>query len=369
MRLLAPTAESAGTRIATELVAACRSRDREERLAWFEWLTEALAPEREPLAGAARAYLRASTPMNADRLTQASEPARQMLLRRLNTAPGGTALLIELRCDLLAMLGRHRHLAPLENDLSHLLASWFNRGFLSLRQIDWASPATLLERLIAYEAVHEMQGWGDLRRRLEDDRRCYGFFHPSMPDDPVIFVEAALTRRLPDTIAEILHAPVDPARARSADTAIFYSINNCQPGLRGIGFGNLLIKQIIADLQAECPSIRRFATLSPVPTFRSRWVGSHHELQKSEIAASCAQYLLTNRFASKNSPIDPVAHFHLSNGARLGRILTDADPSDAGRRQSYGMMVNYIYDPDSIEANAFAYHCDGTVPHDLNISW
>lgn len=365
LRLLAPAAQASGTRIAADLVSACAALDRDKRHAWFEWLTETLAPPPGPLTEAVRAYLAQPTTTHAAQVTRAAEPPRQALLRRINTAPGGTRLLIDLRRDLLALLKAHRHLAPLEDDLVHLLASWFNRGFLSLRRIDWSSPATLLEQLIAHEAVHEIKGWDDLHRRLEGDRRCYGFFHPALPDEPLIFVEVALTNGLPVAIADILDAPVVADAASGADTAIFYSISNCQAGLRGIGFGNLLIKQIIADIREQRPAISRFATLSPVPTLVG-WLKERGRSESGDLASLCCEYLTTNRLTVPGMRIDPVAHFHLSNGARLERILLDADRSARGRAQSHGVMVNYVYEPATIETNALAYEVDGSVASVVN---
>lgn len=355
-RLLAPTAESAGTRDADTAVRLIPQLDAEERAGWFSWLTVTLAPPPVPLANAARAYLAEPTPITACDLAEAAEPPRQALLRRINTAAGGTLLLVTLRAEVLKLLPTRPDLAPLEADLKHLLTSWFNRGFLSLVQIDWTSPAALLEKLIAYEAVHAIRNWDDLRRRLQPDRRCYAFFHPALPGEPLIFVEVALMNGLPSAIGQILDAPM--SKAEDADTAIFYSISNCYAGLRGISFGNLLIKQIVSQLDAELPALTRFATLSPVPTLK-RWYDRH--CPKVDIAEACFKYLTTNRLTESGACIDPVAHFHLSNGAQLERIMLDADSSSIGLAQSYGAMVNYVYDPTSMETNAVRYVTDGIV--------
>jgi malonyl-CoA decarboxylase len=360
-RVLAPAAESSGTRVAADLVATAAALEPAERLAWFEWLTQELAPAERPLSEAARSYLAAPSPHAAARLTRAAEPPRQALLRRMNTADGGTALLVSLRAELLALLPDHPQLAPLEDDLAHLLASWFNRGFLSLQRIDWRSPAALLEKLVAYEAVHAIRDWDDLRRRLERDRRCYGFFHPAMPGEPLIFVEVALTKGLPSAITEILDAPLSSGDA--ADTAVFYSISNCHAGLRGVSFGNLLIKQIVGELRAELPSVTRFGTLSPVPTL-AQWLRSHGA--DRDLVSSCERYLMTNRLGAEGTRIDPVAHFHFSNGARLERILPDADTSGKGRSQSRGVMVNYVYELADIESNARSYLTTGNVASSLD---
>jgi malonyl-CoA decarboxylase len=271
----------------------------------------------------------------------------------------------------------------LDADLAHLLASWFNRGFLTLRRIDWHTPAIVLEKLIAYEAVHQVRGWGDLRRRLEADRRCFAFFHPALPDEPLIFIEVALTRGVSDTVQPLLDpdAPVDdPARA---DTAIFYSITNCQQGLRGVSFGNLLIKQVVEELRRRLPRVHQFATLSPVPGFGAWLTNVQGELKRvargsamletlSRLKAAdwhrdaqaapalkpllmqlCACYLLQS--AGEGEPADPVARFHLGNGARMERLNWLADVSEQGMRRSAGLMVNYVYDPDDVEKNHEAY--------------
>jgi malonyl-CoA decarboxylase len=320
------------------------------------------------LETAARSCLAQATVANAALLTRAAEPRRQQLLRRLNTAPGGTALVVGLRAQLLGELAAHPALMPLEEDLRHLLGSWFNRGFLELRRIDWQSPAAILEKLMAYEAVHAIRGWDDLRSRLADDRRCYGFFHPALPGEPLIFVEVALTDNMSATIAPLLDerrvvATVPPT------TAIFYSISNCQPGLRGVSFGNLLIKQITTLLAAEFSSLSCFATLSPVPGFR-RWL-DRHELSAGGpeyLMRLCVRYLTTNRLAEASGTPDPVAHFHLSNGAHLERVNPGADLSEKGARQSHGTMVNYRYDRDSIDRNMASYAQDGTVPRSTAVN-
>lgn len=359
-RLLGPTGEAEGTGLATRLAAACRAFDDNQRLLYFQWLVDSLRPPGDVLEAAARSYLAQPSVGNAALLTRAAEPHRQQLLRHLNTASGGTALVVGLRAQLLGELAGHPALTPLEDDFRHLLGSWFNRGFLELRQIDWQSPAAILEKLIAYEAVHAISGWDDLRSRLADDRRCYGFFHPALPGEPLIFVEVALTGDMSRAIAPLLDERRVVATI-SPTTAIFYSISNCQPGLRGVSFGNLLIKQITMLLAAEFPSLRCFATLSPVPSFRS-WLDGHQLSNAPEdLMRLCARYLTANRLAVASATTDPVAHFHLSNGARLERVNPGADLSEKGARQSYGMMVNYCYHRDSIDLNMARYARDGVV--------
>ena len=372
----------------------------------IEFLSEKFLPAEGPLRAAAQAYLAEPTSERATQLTEAAEPARQELLRRMNMAQGGTAALVAMRKDLLVHLRREPNLKSLNSDLRHLLASWFNRGFLELRQIDWQTPAAVLEKLIVYEAVHEIHGWDDLRRRLAPDRRCFGFFHPALPGEPLIFVEVALTSGLTSSVQSLLVREGDERseheRERAADTAIFYSISNCQDGLRGISFGNFLIKQVVEELKAELPGLIRFSTLSPVPGFR-RWLdrqlvtGGAAELVRSdEIEAAlraaqsavgdgsavdklrgllaserwwenpacadalrgplsrlCAIYLTTP--TERRGPADPVARFHLGNGARLERLNWLGNVAPRGIAESFGIMVNYADDPEQIEANHEAF--------------
>lgn len=286
-------------------------------------------------------------------LNEATESPLHMLIRQLNLAPQGTQRLIAMREDLLGA-GKTPGLQELDREFEDVFESWFNAGFLELRRIGWDAPAAILERIIQYEAVHSISGWDDLRRRVEPaDRRCYGFFHPQMADDPLIFVEVALTDHLPNAIAEIIgeaRETIDPHEARYA---IFYSISNCQEGLRGIPFGNFLIKQVVGVLKRELPQLDRFATLSPVPGF-ARWLakerGDTAAPAADELRREAARYLVEARSA-KGGVADPVARFHLGNGARLEAIHTRGDLSAKGLRESHGVMVNYLYDLDEIEAN------------------
>ena len=319
------------------------------------------------------------------RLVHVVESPRQELFRRLNMASGGTAALVEMRRRILPQLNARTHWAGIEADLEHLLASWFNRGFLVLARIDWRTSALILEKLLQYEAVHAIQGWTDLRRRLQADRRCFAYFHPSLPDEPIIFIEVALTHGISDTVQPLLDvdSPVaDPARA---NCAIFYSITNCQEGLRGISFGNFLIKQVAEDLGREFPRLKTFSTLSPIPGFRA-WLHDKDTLDRlarypggaalakqlqaldepdwhtrSDLAQAledpllrlCAYYLLHAK--RDGEPLDAVARFHLGNGARMERLNWLADASRLGLARSAGIMVNYVYRLDEIEHNHEAY--------------
>ena len=290
----------------------------------------------------------------------AAEPKRQELVRRVNRVTGATGRIVSIRADLRRLAkgedeGEDANaLGALDEDFRHLLGSWFNRGFLILRPITWDTSAALLEKIIAYEAVHDIDGWGDLRRRLEPpDRRCFAFFHPAMPDEPLIFVEVALTRGVPGSIRDILDEGRDPIAADEADTACFYSISNCQPGLAGISFGNSLIKQVVADLREELPQLGTFVTLSPIPGLR-RWAegfGLAGEMDTAEAARRLAARYLLEAKDGGGAPRDPVARFHLGNGARLHAIHAEADPSERGVRQSGGTMVNYLYDLPRVAEN------------------
>jgi malonyl-CoA decarboxylase len=362
--LLSRRGDVSGARLANEVVDAYKSLDAAEADAFFDRLVATFSPDLETVRTAAAAF--ASDPSRAGllRLQQVTESPLQELFRRWNMATGGTASLIALRQRLLSTLAQHPERRRIDDDLMHLFRSWFNRGFLVLQRIDWRTPAVILERLIEYEAVHQIQGWRDLRRRLEADRRCFAFFHPVLPDEPLIFIEVALTEGMTKEVRPLLdpEAPVgDPA---NADTAVFYSITNCQEGLRGVSFGNVLLKQVVEELGREFRRIRTFATLSPITGFRT-WATSrepqwaHVDLTdapaatRRELTALCAQYLLHAR--RNNEPADPVARFHLANGASLERLNWMADPSRAGIQRSFGLMANYVYRLDDLEANHEAY--------------
>jgi malonyl-CoA decarboxylase len=259
--------EASGVAIASELLRRYRGLNPEARLGFLKFLSRTMQPDPAEVARAAKSYLSGPETMSLKALQRAVESPRLEFFRRLNLAPGATAEIVKMRRDLIAT--GDPSLGPLDSDLRHLLASWFNRGFLVLRRIDWHTPAVILEKIIAYEAVHEIKGWDDLRRRLDpDDRSCFAFFHPSLIDEPLIFVEVALMADVPAAIGEVLgEAPKNGDRARNPTTAVFYSISNCQEGLRGISFGNFLIKQVVEDLVKERPSLKTFVTLSPAPNF------------------------------------------------------------------------------------------------------
>ena len=374
--LLSERGEAAGTALARQALEACLALDRDERDAMFDALTRDFSPEPERVGKAADAYRREPGPATLIRLQETVEPPRQELFRRLNMAPGGTGALVELRRRLLRELRAHPEWAALDFDLLHLLRSWFNRGFLVLERIDWRTSAMVLEKLIAYEAVHEIKGWPDLHRRLEADRRCFAFFHPSLPDEPLIFIEVALAHSMSARVQPLLDVDTPVGDTDEARCAVFYSITNCQDGLRGISFGNFLIKQVAMELQRELPQLRGFATLSPLPGFR-QWLErqrvagiealAQRGWQKAKesdalpvlLQQLCAYYLLHAK--QGRQPLDPVARFHLGNGARLERINWLGDTSDNGIARSAGLMVNYVYRLDEVERNHELFMNDNRV--------
>jgi len=371
--LLSERGEAAGATLAREAIRAIEALDEAQHEPFFDALTSEFSPAPAAVARAAQAYQAEPGPRTLARLQRVVEPIRQELLRRLNMAPGGTAALVAMRTRLLEQLGAHPAWRAVDDDLLHLFRSWFNRGFLRLERIDWRTPANVLEKLIEYEAVHAIRGWDDLRRRLQSDRRCFAFFHPALPEEPLIFIEVALTRALPARIEPLLELAAPIEDPELATHAIFYSITNCQDGLRGISFGYFLIKQVAEDLHAQLPKLKTFATLSPVPGFAAWLTGlrKRGELTLPELdtpgwpqagdpdvlakplAPLCAHYLLHARRGDE--PLDPVARFHLGNGAMLERVNALADRSKAGLGRSAGMMVNYVYRLEDVEKNHEAY--------------
>ena len=413
--LLSERGEASGAAVARELMKVVTALTPEERAKFVVFLSEGFQPDQTKLVDAATRYLEQPSAKNAATLAEASDPPRQELLRRMNMAERGTAALVKLRSDLRSLMHDHPEVSSLDSDLRHLFTSWFNRGFLELRQIDWHTPAAILEKLITYEAVHEIQGWDDLRRRLAPDRRCFAFFHPALRDEPLVFVEVALVSGLASDVQALLDRDNDVAKQRQSaaevDTAIFYSISNCQDGLRGISFGNFLIKQVVEVLRAELPNLTRFATLSPIPVF-SRWLegrfklglpatlsdaekntlleqtglteASDGELLQEVLEAAdwrhsqeaiaiikplllrlCAHFLCQSPKGLART--DPVARFHLGNGAKLERINWGANLSERGIKESYGLMVNYLYDPAMIEENHEQFTREGKIARSTEI--
>ena len=394
--LMSVRGEASGVAIARQLLNALRKTSSQDRRAFFHFLADEFQPDARAVASAAKAYLERPSPATLAALQSCAESPRLEFFRRLNLAPGATAEIVELRHEVLRYASNDEGMAALDGDLQHLLHTWFNRGFLVLRRIDWQTPAAILEKIIAYEAVHEIKGWDDLRRRLDPvDRRCFAFFHPALVDEPLIFVEVALMAGIPAAIAPVLEARHrDEPLNEPPATAVFYSISNCQDGLKGISFGNFLLKQVVEELGRELPSLKTFVTLSPVPSFARwldraladtgdlnisaedrrnlamlrdpRWIevasarGPQSDAIKSSLMALAAVYFLSARSAD-GRPVDPVARFHLGNGARLERINWLADVSERGLRDAHGLMVNYCYELSDIAKNHEAYAFDGTV--------
>jgi len=388
-RLLSERGEANSVAIASQLVARFGSLPDDQQGGFFDRLSRDFSPDPQAVLSVAQAYAQDPSAENLIRLTHLAEPPRQELLRRINRTPGGTAQIVAMRRKLLARVGAQPELRALENDFLHLLSSWFNPGFLQMQQVDWRSPAHLLEQIIHHEAVHEIDGWDDLRRRLQPDRRCFAFFHPQLPDEPLIFVEVALLPEMPATIAPLIDKHAQPLTPNQFKVAAFYSISNCQPGLRGVSLGNFLIKRVAEHLQRELPQLRRFCTLSPIPGF-AKWMQNPGEqpaslrkntLERLEAARElllaatggdlttlanaaqlqslgdaerealnrlCAAYLIHHSATPQG---DPVARFHLDNGARLERLNPQGDLSRKGLKQSFGMMVNYLYDLQKVEAS------------------
>ncbi len=392
--LVSSRGEASGVVLAHELLQRYRSLELEDKRTFFRFLADQMQPDRAAAKAAASAFAKDPTDANLSHLQAAVESPRQEFFRRLNLAPGATAEIVAMRRDLLRQpkgdATLQEALGQVDTDLKHLLYSWFNRGFLVLRRIDWQTPASILDKIIAYEAVHEIQGWDDLRRRLDPaDRRCFAFFHPSLVDEPLIFVEVALMSETPDGISDVL-LEQRKTQPTAPTTAVFYSISNCQEGLKGISFGNFLIKQVAEELAKEHPSLKTFVTLSPVPHF-ARWLDrmradatagvvtpadravlaslndpgwtddvKSDSALKPTLLALAAHYFLSAK-SSDNRPIDPVARFHLGNGARLERINWLGDASAKGLAEAHGLMVNYRYDLKDIETNHEGYANDGTI--------
>lgn len=381
--LLSGRGEASGVAIATDLLALYATADDAQKLAFFTHLATEFNPDEAALAASWERY-RTQGISALSALAKAVEAPRQELFRRLNLAPGATAALVRMREDLLRHLDKDSSvLAIVDADLTHLLKAWFNRGFLEMRAINWSSPASLLERVIRYEAVHHISNWAELRSRLDpEDRRCFGFFHPAMPDEPLIFVEVGLTKGIPDSIQSMLAHERKIIAADAADTAVFYSISNCQTGLRGISFGHFLIKQVANDLKRELPGLKCFVTLSPIPGLikylekevkdpagqqivaRLKTPGALNKKEDKEAKEFLLKHAITY-FIEARTPagksLDSVARFHLGNGARLERLNWLADISPNGIKQSGGLMVNYLYDLPRIEEYHEAYVTRGDV--------
>ena len=393
-RLIGALGESNAQSIALELVGQYQQLDPAHRQGYFDFLAASFNPDPLKVKAAADAYAAQPDARHLVELFKVAEPSRQELLRRINRAPGGTSAIIDMRQTLLEQLKGKPAWAAIDADMHHLLTSWFNPGFLELHEITWKSPAELLEKIIAHESVHAIDGWDDLRRRLQPDRRCFAFFHRQLPNEPLIFVEVALVPTIARDVGALLDKKTPVGEAKTFKTAIFYSISNCQPGLRGVSLGNFLIKRVAQKLQADIPTLKVYSTLSPIPgltrwldegaslegaklsdaqqarlaqarellqlpgkTWRDRlksgWQPSDcSEPEKEALMRLAAAYLI-HRSTVRGG--DPVAHFHLTNGATLHQLNWAADLSRKGLQQYGGLMVNYLYEPDKVEAQHEAF--------------
>jgi malonyl-CoA decarboxylase len=389
-RLMSGPGEANSSSMAHDVIRHYSTLDHEGRVGFYTLLAEKFNPSPNAVLEAATAYAGDSNAQNLIKLTRAAESPRQELLRRINRASEGTKIILTMRREILKLLDKRRDLAALDYDIRHLLSSWFNPGFLKMHRVDWNSPALVLEKIIHHEAVHAIDGWDDLRRRLLPDRRCFAFFHPQLPNEPLIFVEVALLAEIPNAIGPLVDKQSTPSESSKFKTAVFYSISNCEPGLRGVSLGNFLIKRVADQLKAEFPSLKTFVTLSPIPGFVD-WISkpvdltaleqdavvagkfdkalrqislkgksvaqrvaegwlpsSATDIERDALQTLCAIYLI--HFSTQRSG-SPVAKFHLGNGARLYRLNWAADLSKKGLKESAGLMVNYLYDLDEVEAN------------------
>lgn len=355
--------EVQGMVLAQQILNRYHAMEDADKKAFFLMLAQDMDIQPDQVRAALDAYEEERTKATYRAFVEAAEAPRQEMLRRLNQIPGATGQLVAMRADLLKLVRAHPELAPVDLDFRHLFASWFNRGFLVLRPINWDSPAQILEKIIAYEAVHAIDSWDDLRARLQpSDRRCFAFFHPSMPNEPLIFVEVALTRGVPNTIHSVLTEDRTELPPQEADTAVFYSISNCQAGLASISFGNSLIKQVAGDLARDLPGLKTFVTLSPIPGLAT-WMETvdKNELDPDAEVDEIAADFLLNAKRLDGMPIDPVARFHLGNGAMVHAVHAKADLSPKGQAQSKGAMVNYLYDLSKIAENVQVFATQGQV--------
>jgi len=388
--LLTAKGQASGVKVASDIIKAYGECTEPEKKEFFQFLLSEFGRDKDKLVQACLDYGQQPDHANLKTLTRVMDPKRQELIKRINMAPGGTGALVQMRKDLLKFLKADPALKPVDIDFLELFKSWFNRGFLTMQHISWSSPALILERLIAYEAVHEITSWEDLKSRLDpSDRRCYGFFHPNLTNEPLIFVEVALCKEIPVSIQDILSPHRDVVKPGQEKVAAFYSINNCLVGLRGISFGNFLIKQVVENLRSEHPKLNKFVTLSPIPGFADwlkadnravrfnldkpdmdrletpDWINDQDfaDRMKLSLRPAALAYLL-DRLPNSHRLHNNVARFHLGNGARIEDIQWLADTSKRGLEASFGMMVNYLYKLDQIENNHEAF----AVRHEVVIS-
>ncbi|MEQ8733394.1 MAG: malonyl-CoA decarboxylase family protein [Rhodospirillaceae bacterium] len=354
-RLVSSWGEKSGAILADQILslyAECLPDEKQEF--YLSLSSEFYRPDNDSIDAALKNYQQSESERNLQILHLATESRRQILIRRLNHGEDATRRLIRMRGDLLELGSESAYFEALDTDFSRIFSSWFNPGFLELRKLDWDSPASILGKLIQYEAVHAITSWEALRLRVEPpDRRSYAFFHPRIPNDPLIFVEVALTCDMPASIEPLLSEERTTTVENESTHAVFYSISSCQAGLHGISFGNTLIKSVVAQMRQELPQLKKFVTLSPMPGFAAwvRKMGKNSDTHDTKNLVSLAAEYLTNAKNGKGEVLDPVARFHLHNGARLERICLDANLSTAGQKSSFGVMVNYLYDLEYMERN------------------
>lgn len=377
LRLLQTKGMASGLALSQQILSSYEAFDADHKQEFFKALLEQLACDTDNARQAAATFLENESQSNLKKLYKATQPQYAPLISLLNQSPASTMKLLNMRSDLLGMLRDNSELKALDEEFVTVFSAWFNRGFLGLRNIDWHTSPTILENIIKYEAVHGISDWDDLSRRIKPvDRMIYGFFHPNLEDEPLIFVEVALMETMPDAIAPILAKDRSPLDPKKATTAVFYSISNCQNGLRGIPLGNFLIKQVVEDVRSRFPNLKDFVTLSPILKFGD-WIRAHEDgtdtlpkdldaisaldknAQASLIAATA--HFLSNEKAKDSKPIDPVCRFHIGNGARLERLNWAARMDNIGFESSYAIMANYKYIIDDIEKNHEAFESENTV--------
>ena len=385
--LLDHRGEASGLALASEVVIGYQRLPDEQRESFFLSLANDFDVDREAVLAAAERFREDDSQENLWSISKATEAPRQKLFRRINTAPEGTRTLVAMRGHLLQSLPFNPVFRGVDADLKNLFISWFNKGFLELRRIDWSSPASVLEKIIQYEAVHEINGWEDLRSRLREDRRCFAFFHPALENDPLVFVEIALTDNIPESLEPLLVQEREEPLEKHLNTVVFYSISNCHPGLAGVTFGNFLIKGVVEELKKEIGTLTTFVTLSPVPGFRQWVIDSDLESLIAEdmidrvrepvgrvvdaqvynaLLKLCAHYLV--KVKADRLPRNAVARFHLGNGAELHGLHGAADLSAKGLGQSAGIMVNYLYDLPKIEENHEGFFDQGKIAMSRTVS-
>ncbi|MDA9606732.1 malonyl-CoA decarboxylase [Candidatus Pelagibacter sp.] len=367
-----------GITVARDITELYQSLSPENKLLFFKQINEKYKPSFKKVNEAIENYTKSQNERTLSDLFKVSEGNRRELFRRMNMAPNGTSIIVALREDLLEILKSNRELSELDNDLRHLFRAWFNPGFLKLTKITWNTKAAVLEKIIKYERVHQIKDMNELKRRLGEDRRFFSYFHPALEDEPIIFVQVALTKGLGKSIQELMKPSNNDQKKN--DTATFYSISNCQEGLSRVTLGNFLIKRVVYEIQEELPHIKNFGTLSPIPGFadwfsyleeskiknilgdltnqnvsflksKDMKIGDNRIVENKEAIMKLVAHYIINEKNKKGLPINDVSRFHLGNGAIVEDIVVNANISETGFKRSYGVMVNYLYELKNIEKN------------------